>query len=904
MAQEAGGRRRAGTHDRIPGKRRRQGSEAEAAIPAALDRARDLGFLLRASRELTSSLDLPAVLQRVSRTLLDGVSAWRVGILLIEDAGAQLRLAAGLEREAGGPPRKGLSLDLDRYPEVRQAIQSRRLVAIRDVATDELLEPVRDAVLAAGVGALLVVPLVLQERCLGVVSLAQGPGVPPFTRRDRFLVEAVANQAAVAVRNAQLYGEVRRAAKDLERKVAERTRSLAESHLRLSVLNEITAAINVSLDLDRILEAALRCLQRLKGMDRAQVYLTTAPAGSVRAFGLDQAGRLLQDVVELPGDGDGGEPRVLALDGRPVPLGGEPPPSRSHLLAPLVSKDGVVGALQVFSSSADAHGDADVDLLQQVAGELSIALERSELYEASQRRSTQFEVISDIGRQLTGAVALENLLPTAAELIRSTFGYSTVTVFTLADGGEMLEAAGVSATSGEAERRVLGWRMPADRGLCGRALRTGTAVLANDVTADPDYVTFEGVQTKAELVVPLTVTGETVGLLDVQSSTVGAFTEHDVALVRTLADQLAAALHLSRLFDDVVRQRQHAERIINNLTGGLLVTDRHGVVQDVNFRGAEILHVDRWDLLGRDFLAVVPTAAPLFEVAPDSVSRECEVTLPDGERIPIGFSNAFFVDAEIEAEAIIITFRDLSEIRGLQRKVRHAERLATIGTVAAGVAHEIRNPLFGISATAQIIADELPVDSPLQELVQGMLDETRRLNGLVESLVSYGRPQTLHLVTLDAVRLWEEVLDQSAARLRQAGARVERAFPDGPAAVEADADQLKQVFLNLLLNAVEATPGGSVRIGVHRAEDGQSVVTSVADDGPGLDAAAVDKVFDLFYTTKSGGSGMGLAICSKIVEDHGGTISAAASPSGGALFEVRLPAAGAVEPSSGSAAEG
>src|SRR6185295_17499386 len=163
-----------------------------------------------------------------------------------------------------------------------------------------------------------------------------------------------------------------------------------------------------------------------------------------------------------------------------------------------------------------------------------------------------------------------------------------------------------------------------------------------------------------------------------------------------------------------------------------------------------------------------PTAAPLFRFSADEPSRESEIVLPDGARIPVGYSNAFFVDTRDGRDAIIITFRDLSDVRELRRKVRHAERLATVGTVAAGIAHEIRNPLFGISATAQVLARELPAGSPLLELCEGMLDETRRLNALVENLVTYSRPPSLNRSPVEPCRLWDDVIRQSLPRAEAA----------------------------------------------------------------------------------------------------------------------------------------
>lgn len=862
-------------------------------------RLRDLAFLLHVSEDLARSLDPDEVLGTISRRLLQVVPAWRIGILLLEPDGG-LRLAAGSER--GGVPTdfpRGRLLDPSRYPEVAKAIATRRPVVVSNVATNVLMAGVRRPLEVLGLRALLVIPLVAHDRCLGVLSLGQRARARPFTARERSLLHAVANQAAVALRNAQLFAEVQGAARQLEGKVEERTRRLAASHVRVSILNEITTAINMGFDLDRILSAALSGLERLDNVDEAQVYLLDAGAREAEAHELSSRGELRRMRVPL------GEPTGAALlnavAGRPVSVeggrsaGGDPagrpgaPAQRSHLLAPLVSKEGVIGAVQIFSGAREAHLDADLDLLQQVAGELSIALERLALYRAAQRRSRQFEVISDIGRRVTQAVTLENLLPIAADLIRKSFDYSLTSILLLDEDGADLFVAGASSENPRVAERVLGHRQPKGRGLCGEALARGAAVNVPDVRAEPRFHSAEGVPTRSELVVPIKAGDEVLGVIDVQDDEPDAFTETDVALMETLADQLAAAMQLAELFADLRRGRMFTDQVINNLTAGLVVTDRKRVVQVVNQRAAEFLRIRSDELVGRDLLDVFPTAGPLFQYSYEAVGRECDVVLRDGVRLPLGFSNSFFVDASARRDAVIITFRDLSEVRELQRKVRHAERLATIGTVAAGVAHEIRNPLFGITATAQILARELPVDSPLHPLCKAMLDETRRLNDLVTSLVAYGKPQELKLRAVEPCRVLDDAIAASAARALELRCTVVHDCPPDGRTIEADADQLKQVILNLLLNAFDASPGGTVTVATAWDAPNGEIGLSVRDDGPGIRADRIEKVFELFFTTKARGSGLGLALSSRIVQDHGGAITASNHSDGGALFVVRLP---------------
>lgn len=860
-------------------------------------RNRDLELLLEASRELSGSLALPEVLDRVCRLILEVVPACRIGVLLTEADERYLRLAASVSRdeEAGTSPPTGRLLELERYPEVREALRTRELVAIADVATHSLMGGVRDPVEGAGLRSLVAIPLTAGDEALGVLSLAGRSGTEPLGERHLSLLTAVANQAAIAIRNARYYGELQVAARELEFKVQERTRRLEESHLRLSILNDITTAINMALDRDELVARSLASLQRLASFERVQLYLVSEDEpGRFFAYGLGPGDELRRAHAELPPSAFDGEAPVLELEGRPVELPGpgypeEARPPRGHLIAPIVSKEGIVGALQAFSSVPETFGSGDEGLLQQVAGEISIALERSVLYAAERRRSGQFRVISDIGRQLTGAIAAENLLPTAAELVRRSLGYARVAVLLLEEDGQELVVAGADAEDAALAERLREHRQGAGAGLCGKALTTGRAVLASDVEAEPDYLATEELPTGSELAVPIRVAGRTLGVLDLQSERRRAFGEDDLAAARTIADQLAAALNLSRLLADLNEEREFSARIINNLTGGLLVTDRKRHVLIVNQRGAEMLRCPREELIGRDLLDALPTAAPLFDYSADSLSREVEIELPDGRRVPIGFSNAFFVDSAADRAAVIITFRDLSDVRELQRKVRAAERLATIGTVASGVAHEIRNPLFGISATAENIADVFSEDEQIADLCASMLSEVRRLDRLVAGLLQYGRAQELSLQPLDPCELWDEVLAACATPAGEAGAELEHGCPSAGRQVEADRDQLKQVLLNLVLNAVDATGRGRVRVSTDWSSEPGRVILAVEDEGPGLPDGDPERLFELFFTTKRKGSGLGLAISRRIAEDHGGRLDARDRPEGGARFELRLP---------------
>jgi PAS domain S-box-containing protein len=376
-------------------------------------------------------------------------------------------------------------------------------------------------------------------------------------------------------------------------------------------------------------------------------------------------------------------------------------------------------------------------------------------------------------------------------------------------------------------------------------------------------------------------------------------------LVQELQDQVQAQTL------EINRGRQLLENIISRMGSGLLVTDRDGRIWMINQHGQTTLGVTPDQVVGKRLLDVFPGAGPLLEVQVDTILRELDLPSLDGRSVPLGFNNSRLLDAEGRPEGTIIIFRDLSDLRAIRAEARRKDRLVAIGELAAGVAHEIRNPLFGISSVAQILMTEVKFDPVHQELLAAMQAEIKRLNVLVEDLLHYSRPSKPQRTPQALEQIWDEILGLAKEELAGAKVQVIRDIGNGLPKVPADGDKLRQVFLNLLKNAIQATPpGGQLTIRLQRAPRGalpasvqhslepqagagepsrEYLVSVVADTGVGIPAADLDRVFDLFFTTKSTGSGLGLAICRRIVEDHGGAIGIESTEQVGTTVTVALP---------------
>ncbi len=228
------------------------------------------------------------------------------------------------------------------------------------------------------------------------------------------------------------------------------------------------------------------------------------------------------------------------------------------------------------------------------------------------------------------------------------------------------------------------------------------------------------------------------------------------------------------------------------------------------------------------------------------------------------------------------------------REVLRADRLATLGGIAAGFAHEIGNSLNVIRGYGSVASRELPAESPVKSDVEAIRREVTRAAGLIERFLVFARARTVHphaQPLAPIVREAAEVVGPAAAQ-----AKVERTLEiaDGLPPVVADAELLRQAFLNLCVNAIQAmAERGGGRLAVRARRDGDGVVVEVSDTGPGMDADTRAHVFEPFYTTKANGTGLGLAIVRQAAEAHGGTVEVESAPGAGSTFRVRLPASSA-----------
>lgn len=225
----------------------------------------------------------------------------------------------------------------------------------------------------------------------------------------------------------------------------------------------------------------------------------------------------------------------------------------------------------------------------------------------------------------------------------------------------------------------------------------------------------------------------------------------------------------------------------------------------------------------------------------------------------------------------------------LVRRVGHKRRLEAIGELATGVAHELRNPLFGISSAAQLLRFRSKDDPVVEKNVGRILREVERLNRMVTSLLEFGRPKPAALVTADPDAVWDDLLDGQRGLLEARALALHRTRPTPPVTCRLDPEQLAQVFLNVLVNAVDHSPeGGDITMHSSVMPNG-AWRFRLTNGGPPVPPDVLSRVFEIFYSNKPGGTGIGLALCQRIIEEHRGEITMESSPESGTTVTITLP---------------
>jgi GAF domain-containing protein len=919
-----------------------------------------LTVLDRVSATVGQTLILESVLESGLATLIESFD-FETGAIVMRHSTHQLHLAC----QVGVLPPTVESWLMDETGGGRVIYEPEPVLWSPDAAQHQLphglIQPGQTLVCA---------PMRTEDERLGIVMLMahQPRDLSPVQLAT---LKQASERLALAVRNALRYRQACNGGEDLMLPIAS-----GRDHMRVSLLYQVARELGGQLDTDQLLDQILALAPRL-GAEFAYIIIeekdgtlhfrSTAPGREefVGGVGRRLAQRMLQNGVEgwvL----DHRQP-LLIVDTLAEARWYKAPYlleiDRSALCVPLhMERVGARGAWTLTSSQPGAFRVDDVPLAESVAAQVAVALENTLLFRAESERSLHLSLINEVSQAAASILSLDLMLSTIAQAIQRRFGYLRVSVFLVDAKAGVVMLRGQAGVYGEGVLKE--YQQQLGEGLVGQAAQESRTKLANDVSKYPGYLQLApSVGTvRAELSVPIRLGSKVVGVLDLQSAELDAFSPHDVTTMELLADQLSIAIENARLYGEI---RQHIDELttLNKISQAItstldlqetltIITDNTTRLLGVAATSVVLYDETNDDLLfaaasgeGSDFVRgmrlalgqgvvgwVAQQGQPVLvpNVSEDSrffgnFDKESGFTtrsilcVPlqtkgqtigaieainkesgpfDEEDLKLLTSLAAPAATAIEnAQLYEALRRGMRRLEETQAQLVQSAKLAAVGELAAGVAHEINNPLTSIIGFTHLLLEDLPPDHEMRADLETVDREAARARKIVRGLLDFARAGDPVLAPVDLNALVEEAVMLVCTRSVLARVSLEKNLSRLPPMM-LDTNQIKQVLVNLLNNAVQAMPNGgrltvTTRLTEREVDEvyRQMAAIYVSDTGLGIVSEDLGRVFDPFFTTKEvgQGTGLGLSVSYSIVEKHDGRIEVESVPGEGSTFIVLLP---------------
>jgi len=513
------------------------------------------------------------------------------------------------------------------------------------------------------------------------------------------------------------------------------------------------------------------------------------------------------------------------------------------------------------------------------------------------------KAMRELSKALTASFDLNRLLNLFIDTVVEGMGISKISIL-LEEGG----AFRVKASRGMKPELVkdLHFRaeseLPLWLGREGRILRK-TEVLS--IAADPKY---RGLRRQFEILqcavcVPLLAKGRLIGFLNLNQKVTGIpFTHDELEVLFTLASHMAVAIEDILLYQQMYYQKTYSQKILDNMSNGVVTIDRNEKITIFNYRAEEILGRRASEMLGQD-LRYLPS--PLGDLLYDTMKtgrshQKEEISLFQGKR-PLEFSTYPLTDEQHNPMGSVILFEDVSARKRLEEERKRADRLDLLNELLARMAHEIKNPLVAIRTFAQLLQERYEDPDFKNFFYTTVTQEVERINGLVEKLIAFVHPLDFRYEFEDLGGLLDNSLFLAWDQGIPKEVEIVKHYSDTPFTIKADKEQLAKAFSYIFLHCVGAMPkGGKLMLATEEVRGGDLpelldwglpspvVRISVRDSGPGIPHQELDKLFDPFCAAEGFGVGLGLPLSQKIVEEHGGKIAVQSEPGKGTTFLIYL----------------
>jgi len=351
---------------------------------------------------------------------------------------------------------------------------------------------------------------------------------------------------------------------------------------------------------------------------------------------------------------------------------------------------------------------------------------------------------------------------------------------------------------------------------------------------------------------------------------------------------------------------QFHKGIVQNISSGIVTVDFSGNITFINHAALKVVEYDYEDLINKPVNQLFADLYEAEEILMDLLknknmfeSKEVNLITKTNKIIPIGFSTSILQSKDSKFEGVVLLFRDLTNLINFRKQMERMERLATLGEVSAGIAHEIRNPLAGIKTSAQVLEESFSPNDFRAQLVSRIVKEIDRSNELLKKFFRFAKPSRPEQDFIDIEKIIESVQLLLVSRMKKRKIVFKSNHEAELPKVFVDESQIEQVIVNLLLNAMDSiknsgeifvsTKLSKIKSDSKEKTEQEMVIVQIQDTGEGIEDEIIEKIFNPFFTTKSEGVGMGLAISSRLVEENGGRLEVNSEIGKGSSFSLYLP---------------
>lgn len=567
--------------------------------------------------------------------------------------------------------------------------------------------------------------------------------------------------------------------------------------------------------------------------------------------------------------------------------------------------------VEALSSGADDYITKPYYPLELLA-RVKTLLRTQQLEKQLQRQSQQLVTLNQLSRAVTTKLSTADIMALAVEGVDAIIGVEMAALYMIDGEGSLLRCRQTHARGSDGA--VSPPPVPVGKGLIGLAFQSRKSLCLNDPVGDarfrPDLDSPSGNGLRSIMIAPLQMRGKAVGLLGAFNKIDDPFTDIDRGLFTSLASSVSRALEIAWLFQSVkqrqselLQSRNELQAIIDGILHPIYTIDEGWRIVAVNETKRERLDAIAGRLGGRLCHEVFYDRATPCDhclaaaTLRDKQSQSWSVKWQGADHRPQEWDvNAYPLPGSAAgAPRAVIVWQDRTEERQLESSLMQAAKLAAIGQLAAGVAHEINNPLTAINANAQMLQMTTPEEDESYESIDLIARAGDRAARVVRGLLDFARQSEYSFEPADINESISQALDLVAYQFTSANISVALQLGEDLPPINASWEHLQSVWLNLLINARDAlrSVGGDRKIAISTSagEEAAGILVSVSDTGRGMSKSEIGRIFEPFYTTKAPGegTGLGLATCQQIVNQHGGKISVASQPGQGTTFVVYLP---------------